>query len=87
MRTYCVSEMNICRTSEIENMLSINSNMNMPKQKKLSVQCTIEMLDYNSETFRSIEDFENFLRVSTHDWADADMIEAALREKYPERFL
>ncbi len=90
MRKYYVSDLKINTPQPPlpQSYTCLSGNIQMPELTSMSVDCTIEIIEMmSSENISTIEDFESFLRDSPYDWATSEMMEKALREVYPERFL
>ncbi len=89
MRKYYVSDLkiNAPQPPQPQSYTCLSGNVQMPGPTSMSVDCTIEIIEMISpENISTIEDFEDFLN-GTPKWVTPEMMEKALREVYPERFL
>ena len=77
---------NISRTSNTAHFPSVSNISNYGAYPDLdTMEVTIKV--YNASEIQSVEDIEDLLTGSKYPWLTDEMMEEAIREKYPEHFL
>ncbi len=86
MQKYYVSEINTKSMTGMTSIHSIGNAITVPTGPSLEIDVTVCILEVGKNMLKDLEHFERYLKGGP-DWASDEMINEALREKYPERYL
>jgi len=91
MKRYHITSINIQQSNYnyVSGANGVNSGFNVPSNNDITLDVTFiipdpDLLDFKGDIIR---DFERFISVSPYSWCSDKMLEEALKDKYPERFL
>ena len=84
--SYRITDMNVNYNRDYNSINTVGGSISMVPEGTTTVSLNIEMSD-DITTIHTIAEFEEYLRGNYHPWADTEMIEKALQEMYPEKYL
>ena len=85
--SYIVTSVNVVPLQETISLVQGGNIIKPPGPTSVKADFTVEILDHTGYKLNTLDGFAEFLKGNSHPWANSDMIEKALRETYPERFL